>query len=175
MQIETVPIESISSDPANARKHGAKNLAAIKNSLRRFGQQKPIVVDADGVVRADNGTLAAATALGWKEICVIRTALVGSEATAYAIADNRSGELAEWDEDMLSKELTALDAENFSLGDIGFDETDLKKLLDDQAPMDLELGEQKWLVVVTCKDEADQVAFLEQMSAVGRECRALLG
>lgn len=61
-------VADLALDPANARKHSDKNLAAIKASLTRFGQQKPIVIDSSGVVRAGNGTLAAAKALGWAEI-----------------------------------------------------------------------------------------------------------
>lgn len=72
MKTETVSIDSLVFDPANVRKHPEKNLATIKASLLRFGQQKPIVVDANGVVRAGNGTLAAAKALGWKEIRIVR-------------------------------------------------------------------------------------------------------
>lgn len=115
MKTELVKIETLVFDPANARKHGEKNLAAIKSSLQRFGQQKPIVVDANGVVRAGNGTLAAAKALGWKEIAIVRSPLSGSEATAYAIADNRSAELAEWDDDVLSQTLAALQIEDEKL------------------------------------------------------------
>ena len=84
MRSETVPIDSLSFDPANVRKHGERNLATIKASLLRFGQQKPIVVDANGVVRAGNGTLAAAKALGWKEIAVVRSTLAGSGTTVIA-------------------------------------------------------------------------------------------
>jgi DNA modification methylase len=117
-------------DPANVRKHDEKNLAAIKASLNRFGQQKPIVVDASGVVRAGNGTLAAAKALGWKEIRIVRSSLAGSEATAYAIADNRTAELAEWDEDALSQTLAALQIEDENLAVVtGFDAKEIDALL----------------------------------------------
>lgn len=108
MNAEMVPIGSVSQDPANARIHSAANLEAIKGSLRRFGQQKPLVVDRDGVVRAGNGTLLAARSLGWDEIAVVRTQLTGAEATAYAIADNRTGEMATWDKGVLAKSLAAL-------------------------------------------------------------------
>lgn len=57
MKTETVPIDSVRPDPRNARRHGPPNLAAIRASLEAFGQQKPIVVDAEGIVRAGNGTL----------------------------------------------------------------------------------------------------------------------
>jgi DNA modification methylase len=129
MKTETVLIDSITFDPANVRRHGEKNLAAIKASLNRFGQQKPIVVDADGVVRAGNGTLAAAKAIGWKEIKVVRSTLAGSEATAYAIADNRTAELAEWDDDALAQTLAALQIEDEDLAvATGFDVSDIDRL-----------------------------------------------
>ncbi len=50
-----VPLATLNPDPANARKHGPKNLDAMKASLAKFGQRKPIVVQRDGmVVRAGN-------------------------------------------------------------------------------------------------------------------------
>ena len=129
MKVETVKIDSLTFDPANVRKHDEKNLAAIKASLNRFGQQKPIVVDANGVVRAGNGTLAAAKALGWKEIRIVRSSLAGSEATAYAIADNRSAELAEWDDDALAQTLAALQIEDDALAEAtGFDLGEIEQL-----------------------------------------------
>lgn len=131
MKIETVAIESVQFDPANVRKHGEKNLGAIKSSLLRFGQQKPIVVDAKGIVRAGNGTLAALKALGWKEVRIVRSTLEGSEATAYAIADNRTAELAEWDDDALAQTLAALQIEDDELAiATGFLEQDLRALIE---------------------------------------------
>ena len=130
MKTELVKIETLVFDPANARKHDEKNLGAIRSSLQRFGQQKPIVVDASGVVRAGNGTLAAAKSLGWKEIAIVRSPLSGSEATAYAIADNRSSELAEWDDDVLSQTLAALQIEDEDLAlATGFDAKEIDALL----------------------------------------------
>lgn len=130
MKAELVAIDSLTFDPSNVRKHGEQNLATIKASLNRFGQQKPIVVDANGVVRAGNGTLMAAKALGWKEIAVVRSTLAGSEATAYAIADNRTAELAEWDDDALKQTLAALQIEDEDLAvATGFDAKEIDALL----------------------------------------------
>ena len=130
MNTETVKIDTITFDPANARKHSIKNLDAIKASLTRFGQQKPIVIDSNGVVRAGNGTLMAAKALGWSTISVVRSALEGSEATAYAIADNRSAELAEWDDDALAQTLAALQIEDEDLAlATGYDAKEIDALL----------------------------------------------
>jgi DNA modification methylase len=124
--VETVAVSQLVLDPSNARKHNKKNLESIKGSLKRFGQQKPIVVSEDGIVIAGNGTLEAARSLGWTEIKVVRSKLKGSDITAYAIADNRTAELAEWDLDVLPGTLEALGKE-FDLGEIGFDKDDLAK------------------------------------------------
>ena len=129
MQVESVPIASLLPDPSNVRRHAAKNLDAIKGSLAKFGQQKPIVVGKNNVVIAGNGTLEAAKLLGWPSIDVVRTALEGSQATAFALADNRTGELAEWDAGGLSETLAALKAEDFDLSAIGFDADDLMSMI----------------------------------------------
>lgn len=130
MQVETVDIHEIHADPANVRRHPERNLSAIKASLARFGQQRPILVDDKGIVRAGNGTLAAARELGWTEINVVRTPLQGSEATAYAIADNRTAELAEWDETGLAEQLRALQSEDFDLAALGYDADELDRIVE---------------------------------------------
>ena len=130
MKLTTTKITELSLDPSNVRKHGRKNLDAIKASLRKFGQQKPIVVDAKGIVLAGNGTLAAAQELGWTEIDIVRTQLEGVEATAFAIADNRSAELAEW-EDSLAEVLKSLAKADVDLAELGFDEKALEKISSD--------------------------------------------
>ncbi len=127
--LEQVSIKGLILDPSNARKHSSKNIDAIKGSLAKFGQQKPIVISKDNIVLAGNGTLEAAKSLGWDSIGIIRSKLTGSEAIAYAVADNRTGELAEWDDDVLGKTLKALKEENFDLKAIGFDDDDLAKWL----------------------------------------------
>jgi len=66
LEIKKLLVSSLSNDPANARKHNDRNIEAIIASLRRFGQQKPIVIDSTGVVRAGNGMLEAAKRIGWE-------------------------------------------------------------------------------------------------------------
>jgi ParB-like chromosome segregation protein Spo0J len=133
MKIESIKVADLSLDPSNVRKHSRRNLDAIKASLRKFGQQKPIVIDAKGIVLAGNGTLTAAQELGWTEISATRTELTGVEATAFAIADNRTAELAEWD-DALTDVLKSLAGEGFDLNDIGFSADDIKDVEEKTAP-----------------------------------------
>ena len=118
MQIEQVKIDSVIQDPNNKRLRTDENYLALRESLRRFGQQIPIVVREDNVIVKGNGTHLAATELGWETIWIHRTGLVGKDADLYAIADNRIAELSEWDyeqlsmamqsDDTLAKELTTL-------------------------------------------------------------------
>lgn len=85
--VQMVAITDISADPANLRLHDERSIESIKGSLKRFGQQKPIVIDARGVVVAGNGTFLAAKALGWSHLLTIRSELSGVERVAYAIAE----------------------------------------------------------------------------------------
>jgi ParB-like chromosome segregation protein Spo0J len=129
MQTQRVKIETLTLDPANVRRHPAKNLDSIKASLTRFGQQRPVLVNAKGIIIAGNGTVIAAKALGWDHINIVRTELEGSEATAYAIADNRTAELAEWDEEALAQQLAALQIEDEELAKAaGFTDAEIQAL-----------------------------------------------
>jgi len=169
MTVESVAIASLSADPANARKHGQRNLDAIAASLRRFGQQKPIVVDSQGVVRAGNGQLAAARALGWTHIRVVRSDLPATELTAFAIADNRTAELAEWDAEILAGLLA-----NPELGDVGFTDEEMKRFADaageDREGASGDIRE-SFEVVAECRDEQQQKELYERLTAEGYSCR----
>ena len=133
MNLETVTIESLKLDPNNARKHSRRNLDAIAASLNKFGQRKPIVVH-NGVVIAGNGTLEAARSIGWKEIAVsvCPADWDADTAKAYALADNRSSELAEWDDKKLSTQLLDLDDMGWNIEALGFEPLPLRDLDEDE-------------------------------------------
>jgi ParB-like chromosome segregation protein Spo0J len=122
LKIETVSLETLVFDPNNARKHSHENLQAIAGSLDQFGQRKPIVVTADNVVVAGNGTLEAAQSLGWSKIDVVRVPADWSadEVKAFALADNRTAELAEWDEEALSVQLLDIEVAGLVIEKFGF-------------------------------------------------------
>lgn len=102
-----IPIGSIALDPKNPRTHSARNLEAIKNSLATFGQQTPIVVSAKTKeVAKGNGTLIAAKELGWKKIAAIPTDIASKKLlTGYKVADNKTGDLSDWDFEILSEHM----------------------------------------------------------------------
>ena len=137
MNTQATQVHELASDPANVRTHDDRNIEAIANSLKRFGQQKPIVVDSSGVVRAGNGTLEAAKRLGWETIQTVTTDLEGSEATAYAIADNRTAELADWSED-LAQQLASIAADDEELARMtGFSDEEISEMVSRAEPQEL--------------------------------------
>lgn len=137
MKLERRKIADLYTDPANARRHGPKNLETIKASLRRFGQQHPLVVNPDGMVVAGNGRLVAMGALGWTECDVVVTELTGLDLAAFGVADNRTAELAEWDADALAVVLEALRADDdLSPEDVGFDPVTMAAALEAVAGVD---------------------------------------
>jgi DNA modification methylase len=129
--IRRVPLSSLHADPANARSHGERNLEAIQGSLARFGQAEPLVVQrSSGRIVGGNGRLVAMKALGWTEADVVELDLDDLQATALGIALNRTGELAEWDMQSLSRLLTELKVEDAFDG-LGFEQEDLDRLIAD--------------------------------------------
>lgn len=137
MIIETVLIDDLDLDSQNARKHDDNNLKAIAGSLEQFGQRKPIVLHKKTVV-AGNGTLIAARSLGWKEIQVVRVPddWTNDQVKAYALADNRSAELAEWDEQILTQQLKELELADWDIEALGFDlqVEPLQDVVEDELP-----------------------------------------
>jgi site-specific DNA-methyltransferase (adenine-specific) len=137
MDVELVLIDDLTLDPKNARRHDDKNLRAIAESLKQFGQRKPIVVWGSTVV-AGNGTLVAARSLGWREIQVARVPDDWDEARvmAYALADNRSAELAEWDDQVLTEQLKELELADWDVEALGFEATvePLQDIVEDEIP-----------------------------------------
>ncbi len=180
MKLERLAIKNLMLDPANVRKHPERNLSAIKASLLRFGQQKPILIDAKGIVVAGNGTVAAAKALGWTHVDTMRTSLSGAEATAYAIADNRSAELAEWDLASLQQQIGSLpddlrEAAGFLDGDIeAMLESAGSELIEPQEPKAKTVPEGgTFQVCVILANESEQQKFYERITAEGLKCRVL--
>lgn len=141
LKIEKVKCESLEVDPKNARKHSERNINVIASSLSSFGQRRPLVVWGNTVI-AGNGTLEAAKGLGWTDVFITRVPSDWTEdqARAYALADNRSSELGDWDSELLASQLIALADTGFEIEDIGFsmnldnDDYDPSSFLDDIDP-----------------------------------------
>lgn len=101
---EVVDICSVFPDPMNARLHPERNMDAIMDSLCLYGQRAPLVVRAENRhVAAGNGRLEAMKKLGWTRVAVSIRPMTEQEFYGFALADNRTAELATWDFEMVAK------------------------------------------------------------------------
>jgi len=128
----TIGIDELIPDPKNARRHSSKNIGAIESSIRAFGPARSIVIDGNGVVRAGNGTLEAAKRAGVKNVrivhstgeelvAVVRDDLSDIQAAAYALADNRTTDMSEWDIKELNLAIEELSLQGMNLETFGFE------------------------------------------------------
>lgn len=125
MNIIQVSIQSITPYARNPRKN-AGAVAKVKSSLKEYGWQQPIVVDADRVILAGHTRYQAALELGMMEVPVhVAEGLTPAQAKAYRIMDNRSHEQAEWDMDLLALEMEDLKGMEFDLELTGFGDDEL--------------------------------------------------
>ena len=135
-----VPISDLTPYERNPRKNdeAVKKVAA---SLEQFGLVKnSVVVDEDMVLITGHTTLKAMQSLGWTA-CPAVTQVFGlteEEKVAYRIADNRLGEEAEWDLDLLAGELASLDEVGFDMELTGFDNPPALTEDNAAAPLDLD-------------------------------------
>jgi len=103
---------------------------AVAASIQEYGFRQPIVVDEDSVIISGHTRWKAARKLGLKKVPVHRaTGLTPEQARSYRIADNKLGELAEWDFDRLRVELADLQASDVDLELLGFNAAELEHLL----------------------------------------------
>jgi len=129
MDVIELPLEKIVPYARNPRKN-ASAVAAVAASIREFGFRQPIVVDGNMVVLAGHTRLEAARQLGLETAPVhVAKGLTDAQAKAYRLMDNRSGETAEWDEELLALELGDLADAAFDLDLTGFSEEEIGGLL----------------------------------------------
>ena len=131
----TLPsINDLHNDPKNARKRTDRSSKLIKQSLEQYGAARSIVIDENNRILAGNGTIAGAKAAGIKNLKIIeangdeiiavkRSNLTEDQKVGLAIADNRTGDLSEWDIDMLEQLSQEHDLNDF------FDKKELDDIL----------------------------------------------
>jgi DNA modification methylase len=118
-QIEYWPLAKVTPYDNNPRNNTAA-VEPVANSIKAFGFQSPIIVDKDGVIIAGHTRYKAARKLKLAEVPVVVAAeLTPDQVKAYRIADNSTGEVAQWELDLLQQELAGLP--DFNPADFGLD------------------------------------------------------
>lgn len=195
-KIEMTDISQVTADAENVRRRDDRAKATIKTSIDTFGPARSIVIDANNVVRAGNGTLEQAAASGIKRLAIIdadpdtlvavrRKDWSGDDAKAYAIADNRAGDLSTFDYEAVHEQLAALaDAGRDDLVEAaGFELGELEKIMGETPDADEAdaAGPETdreipslYSVVIECQDEDEQRAVYDAAMADGKKCRLLV-
>ena len=106
----------------NAKKHSDEQVDKIAASIREFGFLNPVLIDKNLNIIAGHGRVMAAKKLGLQTVpCAFIEGLSEAQRKAYILADNRLGELAEWDMELVNLELEGLDELGFDTDLTGFD------------------------------------------------------
>lgn len=130
LTVENWPIDKPLPYARNPRKISDKAVEKVASSIKEYGFRQPIVVDGDGVIVAGHTRLQAARKLGLEEVPVhVAADLTPEQAKAYRLADNRAGQEAEWDDDLLGLELGELQGLDFDLDLTAFDDEEIGNIL----------------------------------------------
>ena len=131
IQIEYRSIENILPYAQNPRINDDA-VPAVMESIKEFGFKIPIVLTADNVIVAGHTRIKAAKQLGMKEVpCVIADDLSEEQIKAFRLADNKSTEIATWDEEMLQQELSEILDIDMSMFGFEEGETDFADEIED--------------------------------------------
>ncbi len=145
LKLEYRSVEALIPYARNAKQHPDAQVAQIAASIREFGWGAPILVDGNNNVIAGHGRLLAARKLGMAEVPVVSMDhLTDTQRRALILADNKIGENASWEDELLGIELSELKDAGFDLELTGFsteewealiagEETDKEGLTDEDA------------------------------------------
>jgi len=141
MKIEEVDINTIKPYKNNPREIPIEAVEKVKQSIKEFGNNQPIVVDKDNVIVVGHTRWRALKNLGKTKAFIVKKDFNKSEAIAYRIMDNRSGENSKWDKSLLKQEIDTLKDTDFNLDMTGFTFDELDKIMENnpifKAPNDM--------------------------------------
>lgn len=120
-QIKKVGVDKLIPYINNAKVHSEEQVTRIASSIREFGFLSPVLIDKEYNIIAGHGRVMAARKLGIQDVpCVFVEGLTDAQRKAYILADNRLGELADWDMNLVTSELEMLQEHSFDVDLTGF-------------------------------------------------------
>lgn len=127
----------------NAKIHNEEQVTMIASSIREFGFLSPVLIDRDFNIIAGHGRVMAAKKLNMESVpCVFVEGLTEAQRKAYILTDNRLGELADWDMDLVNMELESLDDMDFDVSLTGFEMPEIEvedpEIIEDDIPEEVE-------------------------------------
>lgn len=166
MEVKDLKLSEIKPYENNAR-FNDEAVEYVANSIREFGFQQPIVVDKDMVIIAGHTRYKAAQELGLKTVPVVAAdGLSDDKVKAYRLADNKTGEMADWDFDKLFEEISGvedIDMSEFGF-DLNFDDEEEEPDLSDEKQ---ETPETTFALNIVLGNEEEQIELYEKLKAEG--------
>ena len=186
-QYTKINIDEIKPYERNARIHSSKQIKQIMEAIKAFGFTNPLLIDDENNLIAGHGRLEAVKQLNIidfkdkpiKELpAIIITGLSEADKKALIIADNKIAENASWDYELLQAEFQELEAINYDLDLMGFDNLD--EILGADIDVEQETKEikeveinQKYELLIKCKDEKELEKVYNENIEKGYECKVL--
>lgn len=134
MELEKISIDKIKMYENNAKEHPEWQVEEIVKSISAFGYKDPIALDENDIIIEGHGRYLALKQLNFNEIEILRiTDLTEEQKVAYAIAHNKLTMNTDFDFETLKYELNKLELANFDLEILGFEETELEKILEESS------------------------------------------
>lgn len=156
-------------------RYNEKAVPAVAASIKEFGFKVPIIIDKNNIIIAGHTRLKAALQLGLDKVpCVIADDLTDAQIKAYRLADNKVGELAEWNDDFMFLELSELDALGVDMLQFGFEDFISPDEFGDT--FELPDGEKPEICTMTFTLHAEQKSLIEYaMSLVEDDVQETFG
>lgn len=178
LKIEQRAVADLIPYAANSRTHSDAQVAQIAASIREFGWTNPILIDGEGTIIAGHGRLLAARKLGMEQVpAIVLDHLTKAQQRALVIADNQLALNAGWDMEMLKAEIDALNFDGFELDLLGFNDTDLAKILGQEAEKIIEEkefpDEMENQMLLTFPDEQTMEEWYQKAEEAGIVCKIL--
>ena len=186
-QYTKINIDEIKPYERNARIHSSKQIKQIMEAIKAFGFTNPLLIDDENNLIAGHGRLEAVKQLNiidfkdkpLKELpAIIITGLSEADKKALIIADNKIAENASWDYDLLQAEFQELEAVNYDLDLMGFDNLD--EIMGADIDVEQETKEikeveinQKYELLIKCKNEKELEKAYNENIEKGYECKVL--
>lgn len=174
--IEMLPTAGLVPYARNSRTHSPEQVAQIAESIREFGFTNPVIVDAENGIIAGHGRVMAAQKLGLEKVPCIRLGyLTESQKRTYIIADNKLALNAGWDFEMLKVEVMELQADDFDVSLLGFDDAEILNIINEseqnpEKERDVVI-EAQWECIAECTDEKQQQIVYNLLVERGIKCR----
>lgn len=179
VNLKSIDINKLIPYALNSRTHTEDQVSKVAASIKEFGFLNPVIVDSENGIIAGHCRVQAAKILGIEKIpCIEAKHLTDAQKKAYVIADNRLALDAEWDNELLKIELSALESIDFDVSLTGFTDKEMLALLGDgldkaEKPISDQEYSETFEVVVSCRDQAEQEAIYQMMTGKGLKCRVL--